>query len=356
MDNTFYNLSENLEGRDIGRWHVNERISHKASTGGTFSHGYSVIDDAGNTGFLKALDYTKAFRDGASIDTFNAMTTAYIFERDLLNDCKTKKLRHVVTIIDHGRFELPEGEKPEGKNCLPVDYMVLEKADRSVRDIIDISQSFDIAWMLRSLHNVAVGVEELHGIQIAHQDIKPSNILVFDESNTSKLGDVGRSTSFRRHAAHDDLDHAGDWGYAPIELLYGKILPDWKLRRFSCDMYMFGNLIVTYFNNVSLTAAIYNMLPKRFTPSEWSGTYEEVLPTIELVFSQCLEHFNHNLPDSLRTDLLLLIKQLCEPDVLKRGDTSMSTIGSQQYSLRKYYTRLDVLARKYEYQLERMFV
>lgn len=354
MDN-YFNLSENLEGKTVGKWHVVKKLGHKATSGGNFSHGYEVVDQQGEEGFLKALDYTRAFRNGATIDVLKALTDAYIFERDLLNECGEKKLKHVVTIKDYGRFELLESERPDGKICFPVDYMVLEKADRSIRDIIDISKSFDIAWMLRSLHNVAVGVEELHNIEIAHQDIKPSNILVFDNSNISKLGDVGRSTSMNRHAAHENLIHAGDWTYAPIELYYGQILPDWKLRRYSCDMYMFGNLIVTYFNNVSLTTAIIDKLPDGCKPRSWTGTYQDVLPIIELSFSQCLEEFNMSLPEDLRSNLLSLVKQLCEPDIAKRGDISRRDIGSQQYSLRKYYTRLDLLAKKYEYHLERVF-
>lgn len=28
------------------------------------------------------------------------------------------------------------------------------------------------------MHNIAVGIQEMHGVQIAHQDINPSNVLL----------------------------------------------------------------------------------------------------------------------------------------------------------------------------------
>lgn len=352
-----FNLADNLEGQTIGPWKVEKKFPHKPSSGGTFSVGYEVSNASGEKGFLKALDYSSAFRSASIVDTLNGMTNAYIFERDLLSRCCDKKLKYIVRIVDCGQFSLPQDQYPAGITfCPPVDYMVLEMADRSVRNLIDLSQLFDYAWALRSLHNVAVGIEEMHGIQIAHQDIKPSNVLLFDKKHLSKLGDVGRSSSMTVLAEHDKYNYAGDGTYSPFEQLYGEINPDWKIRRYSCDMFMFGNLIMTYFNNISITTAVISKLPISCSPKNWGDTYHAIRPQIENAFSECVEDFNHNIDEELRDELINMIKQLCCPDISKRGDLKNSHLGSQQYSLRRYISRLDYWAKKYEYQLKKVTI
>ena len=353
----FFNLADNLVGHTIGRWTVDSKISHKPSSGGTFSVGYEVTDVQGHKGFLKALDYSAAFGQPRQADMLNHMTSAYIFERDLLEQCSDKRLRYVVRIIDYGQYTATPDQLPAGVTfCLPVDYIVLEMADNSVRSLIDLSKKFDYAWALRSLHNVAVGIEEMHGIQIAHQDIKPSNVLLFDSQHVSKLGDVGRSSSLAMPAEHDKFATAGDRSYSPFEQLYGEIQPDWKIRRFSCDMFMFGNLVMTYFNNISITMAVINKLPNSNWPGTWGDTYSAILSQIQNAFSECLIDFNHNIDNDLRNELVSMVQQLCCPEVSMRGDLKNAHLGSQQYSLRRFISRLDVLAKKYEYQIKKVII
>lgn len=353
----YFNLAENLVGHTIGRWTVSSRISHRPSSGGTFSVGYEVTDTNGYKGFLKALDYSSAFGKPGQADILHHMTSAYIFERDLLGQCSDKHLKHVVRIVDYGQYTATPDQLPPGQTfCFPVDYLVLEMADNSVRSLIDLSKSFDYAWALRSLHNVAVGIEEMHGLQIAHQDIKPSNILLFKNQHVSKLGDVGRSSSLLLSAEHDNLEIAGDRTYSPFEQLYGELPTDWKIRRYSCDMFMFGNLIMTYFNNISITMAVLNKLPFSNWPDYWGDTYNSILPQIQNAFSECLQAFNHNIDDNLRKELVVMVNQLCNPEVSKRGDLKNAHLGSQQYSLRRFISRLDVLAKRYEYQYKKVII
>ena len=351
-----FNLADNLEGYTLGKWTVQSKIPHNASTGGFFSIGYNVIDDKGNEGFLKALDFSKAFRTPSPMDTLRSMTNAYTYERDLLNKCRDKRLRYIVKIVDCGEFHLDFKDYPPN-TMVPypdVSYIVLEKAEASVRSIIDISKSIDYAWALRSLHNVAVGIQEMHGVQIAHQDIKPSNVLLFESKKKSKLTDFGRSSTIDQAAEHDDLSCAGDISYSPFEQLYGVVHPDWKVRRYSCDMFMFGNLIMTYFNNISVTTSVINQLHPNFHPRNWPGTYDELLPQIELAFTECIENFNQNVDEELRKELIIMIKQLCHPDIKKRGIVRSQGLKSVQFSLQQYISRLDLLARKWEYSFRKV--
>jgi hypothetical protein len=57
-------LAQNLTGVDLGNeWTVLEKINHDdAHTGGYFSVGYKAIHTDGREGYLKAIDYTRAFQ------------------------------------------------------------------------------------------------------------------------------------------------------------------------------------------------------------------------------------------------------------------------------------------------------
>ena len=144
----YYDLADNLVGHTVGKWFINSKILHKPSSGGTFSVGYEATDAQGNKGFLKALDYSSAFGHPGQADMLNQMTSAYIFERDLLAQCSNRRLKYVVKIIDHGQYTAAPGTLPVGVSfCLPVDYLVLEMADNSVRSLIDLSKSFDYAYL-----------------------------------------------------------------------------------------------------------------------------------------------------------------------------------------------------------------
>jgi serine/threonine protein kinase len=103
---------------------------------------------------------------------------------------------------------------------LPVQYIIFECAESDVREQALIDGRFDTAWALRTLHQVAVGVRQLHGRNIVHQDLKPSNVLLF-ETVGSKVGDLGSSTNKENSSPRDQFDVAGDRTYAPPDLLYG---------------------------------------------------------------------------------------------------------------------------------------
>src|ERR687892_267014 len=59
---------------------------------------------------------------------------------------------------------------------------------------------------------------------------KPSNVLLFD-GDESKLGDLGRAAAQGYEPPHEDSYIAGDQTYAPPELLYHHMDPEWSRRR-----------------------------------------------------------------------------------------------------------------------------
>lgn len=351
MQNIF-DCANCLEGKELqGKWKVIKKIDKEpGETGGYFSVGYIVEDKNENRAFLKAVDFYRVLsRSSNMMEELKILTNAYDFEVKLLDKCVGSNLRYVVKLLDKGQYKEPNF-------IYPVPYMVFEFAETSVRKCLDVSRKIDFAWSLRSLHNVAVALNELHNVDIAHQDVKPSNIMLFDNKKISKVGDVGRSSLLGEKIEHDELVCAGDKFYSPLEQLYGWVDNDWYVRRYSCDMYMFGNLIYTYFNGVSINESIRKRLSREQQPKTlrgtYAGNYNDILPLLIHTFNLVLDDFNDNMDNELRKELQELVKHLCHPDYKNlRGDLKQN--GAQRYSMERFISKLDFLCNKYEYELKK---
>lgn len=327
-----------------GGWRVVKRLERPPkATGGFFSVGY-IVEQDGKRAFLKALDYSKAFRESDTARVLQSMTSAFNFERDILAKCNEKHLNHVVMAILDGKYDVPGITA----GISAVDYLIFELADGDVRKYLDISGVFDTAWALRCLHHIATGLSQLHGQGIAHQDLKPSNVLIFG-GKSSKVGDVGRASSKEILSPHEDFDVPGDGGYAPLELLYGYVDPDWGCRRLGCDAYLLGSLVVFLFMNVGMTSAVLNELHPSHYPENWSGTFFEVMSYLRAAFNRVIEKFEKNVITGLRSDLSTIVRQLCEPDPNLRGHPFNRRGVSKPYSLERYIAQFDLLARRAEY-------
>lgn len=104
----------------------------------------------------------------------------------------------------------------EGSLPIPLPFIMFELADGDVRKVIAKASQIDDAWRFNVLHDVAVGLQQLHSKKIAHQDLKPSNVLLFDaEKRGAKIGDLGRASIMGTGASHDQMTIAGAKSYAP---------------------------------------------------------------------------------------------------------------------------------------------
>jgi len=271
------------------------------------------------------------------------MTEAYIFERRVLQRCRDRRLDRVVVALDDGTVRVA-GE--------PVQYLILELAESDARSQAR-ARGFDLAFMLRSLHHVATGIAQLHRETIAHQDIKPSNVLAFDGGKISKLGDLGRAGYEGHTPPHETLSIRGDPAYAPPELLYGYIDPDWKRRHFGCDAYLLGSMIVFFFTGVGTTALLRKELHFSHTWRRWPDTYGAVLPYVRDAFGRVVDSVKAQSPEEVRPDMLLSIRELCEPDPALRGHPLNRLGQGDQFSLERYISRFDLLARRAELGLLR---
>jgi eukaryotic-like serine/threonine-protein kinase len=337
-----------------GGWQVTQRLERPpGATGGFFSAGY-VVERDGTRAFLKAIDYAKAMTGPTTVDQLRVLTAAYVFERDLVRSCAGAHLSHVVAGVDDGEISISGYAVPQ------VPYLIFERADRDVRAQVDDMAILDVAWSLRSLHNVAVGLQQLHHLYIAHQDVKPSNVMVFEGqgdrgTDRSKIGDLGRAAVLGIVTPHDHLDIPGDRSYAPPELLYGSIDPEVTRRTRACDAYLLGSLICFFFTGIGTTAAMHTRLDAIYHAAEWGGTFEEVLPYLYDAFDRVIADFEDEVPDLLKRDLTKAFRELCEPDPARRGHPKERPSTATRYSMPRYVTLLDRLARTAEIHLARRF-
>jgi serine/threonine protein kinase len=335
--------AEELVGLSLdGGWKVISRIQRPpGATGGFFSQSYIVESQDGGNAFLKALDFTAALSNSDDpARVLQALTQVFNYERDLLAACKDRRLSRVVTVVAEGKVRV--------RNTIDglVQYLIFEQADGDARTLMDASEQFDISIRLRALHHVATGLRQLHGLDIAHQDMKPSNVLMF--SDGSKVGDLGCASQKGNGNPRDECHIIGDPTYAPPELLYYHVPADWDTRRFACDLYLMGSMIAYFFTGSGFTPLWRTRLHASHDPNVWSGGYADVLPFVRDAFDSAVREFEeHVVNPKLQRELSQMLQQLCDPDPLLRGHPSnrMGAAGNR-YSLERYVSHLDLLSRR----------
>lgn len=323
-------------------WKVIQQVAPgKNSSGSTFSHAY-VVEKNGQKGFLKAFDFSDAFEPGQdTIEFLKLLTSAYEHERDLLSLCQLHKMSRVVRALGDGYTQVPGFDKISGR----VYYLIFEAAEGDIRRQIDETKRFDTLWSLKALRDVCLGLSQIHQRMIAHQDVKPSNVLTYDDG-AFRISDFGRASLKGRAAAHDEFRIAGDRTYAPPELIYGFTHADFHPRRMGCDVYMLGNLAAFLFSGVNVTASLLARLDPQFHPQNWSGTYDQVLPVVQDAFSRVLLEIDAAVDPEVKDFVIQLIRETCNPDLAQRGHSR--GIGHvNQYTLDRYVSQIENYAFRY---------
>jgi eukaryotic-like serine/threonine-protein kinase len=340
-------LASRLEGLTIDKWKVNKkRIKTAEDHSGVFSSCYEVKNiENGQDGFLKAINYQyafKALRPGGEPSTvrLEELAANYNYEKDLLEFCKDKKMSRIVTAISHGEYSAPS-------EIFPVPYLIFETADGSLKNVI-MNKNLNLAWKLGVIHGFLVGLSQLHQEKIVHQDIKPSNILIFGH-NVSKLSDLGNATKFdKKSPMWDKPGHCGDASCAPIELMYEYSSSDWTTRRLGADLFMAGGIITYLITDSHFLTLLIANLPEVYRPFNFGGTFEEVKPHIMDAYYKTIDEIKDRIDNIIRKDLLTIIAQLTYPVPELRGIPKGVTTSLPQYSLVRYISIIDRLAKKVE--------
>lgn len=234
----------------------------------------------------------------------------------------------IIKFVDEGvgRVEL----QVNGGMVMPVDvqYLVLSRASGSVDELIlDPIARGELSALekLRLWRDVVKAVRQMHGLGIAHRDLKCSNCLLMVSGNFSsvKLADLGRSKDLAHppaRMAEEYLFGRGDMRFAPPEFLY--LLGDSSSSSaISSDYYGIGSILVELFTGQSLTSIVMGDLNRVIEqakadylagrsrdPRILVGRYRSVIAdVVELM------------PLSIRTDVSTLLNQMCHPDPTERS-------------------------------------
>ena len=229
-------------------------------------------------------------------------------------------------------------------------YLIFELAEGDVRKNLRVSEKLDTTWMLKSLHDISVGLKQLHYIEVSHQDLKPSNILLF--KGESKIGDLGRSICKSINSPYENIPFTGDYNYAPPEIMYGYYIQNWYDRVFATDCYLLGSMVVFYFSGISMSAMMAKYIPQDFRCEVWRGSFEEVTPYILDAFSKALYEFEQAIFDVyLKKELRWIVENLCYPIPEERGHPKNRMMRGSSYSLERFISKFDLLHKKAMYGL-----
>jgi serine/threonine protein kinase len=330
----------NLVGKTTPNgWEVIKKVEiPKDHTPGFFSEGYHVKKD-GQTAFLKALNITKF-----SAKDVGAILASFSYESALLELCKDKGLNRIVKLIEADQLEV----NPKAIELLRfVPFIVFELANGDIRDSVRINIPVSNTWRFHLLHQTTLALIQLHRQQIAHQDLKPANVLKF-ENGKVKIGDLGRSSLRGKNAPHDSCNIPGSYNYAPFELRYGYLKSDWLERRQSVDIFHLGCLVVFSFTNIPFPEFVISRLASSYKPEVWGDSYENVVAEIRKVMIESIQDLSKDFPIEFRNELIEIVKDLCDPDPVIRGNSNSFKPLTGALWLEKYVSKFDILRKKSE--------
>lgn len=237
-------------------------------------------------------------------------------------------------------------------------YTIFELANHDVRSALLSGRRGDLAWVCQTAHDMAVGVSQLHTQEIAHNDLRPSNVLCF--SDTQKIADLGRATSANHAGPWDPLMHPGARAYRPPECWgYGYIQPRQYGRvtfdaRAQSDLFLLGAMMLFLVSEISYTQKLRICLRPEYDPgNNGRVSFVDALPHINVAHAKALSDVKSEIESAFDAkysvvydEYIELCKMLVDPDPSVRGDPRMQQIGAPRSSLQRIISRLDYLGKK----------
>ena len=103
--------------------------------------------------------------------------------------------------------------------------------------------------------------------------------------------------------------------------------------------------MITDSNFLSLVAA---NIPDIYKPNNFGGTFDDVKPHLIEAYNKTLAEIKDRIDESIRKDLIEIIAQLTHPVPEQRGIPKGFITSLPQYSLHRYISIIDRLAKKLE--------
>ena len=338
------NLQSQLTGMELpSGWTIEKKLSRSSdATGAQFSTGFVANHVDGRRAFLKVIDpvINTDLEPDEQLKDLELRLAIYNYECDLLEKCVTKNIRRVVRIVDRGTCAV---DGIAG----PIHYIMLELAERDLSEHACLADTLNTTLNLHVVHQTSLALEQLHFHQIRHQDVKPSNILLFTKLKI-KLGDLGHAHDKAAPRPGRNGVIAGDPGYAPPEQLYGYSMPDVNAQRLATDLYLLGGVIVYLFTNLSLTTLISNQIAPQHHWEAWPDNFDNVTPYLREAWDAAMEEFATAVPSTIREELVMLTRYLTDPLPENRGHPKAKLKKISTYGLRQFSSRFHVLAKRSE--------
>jgi serine/threonine protein kinase len=341
-----------LTGKTLGDgWIVKNNVSKPLGNGASgFSETY-IVEKNGQTAILKALDFSIALLDKDPTGALIQLSKSYDFEKELLELCKSERLTRIIKILAQGNIP------PLSGSVIPVPYFILEYAEHDIKSQINFDSRFNTAWLLRILHNVSVGLWQLHNQGVAHKNVRPEYIMEFSK-HLQKISELGNSDKKGFENPNKDFLATEDPSYLTPEYMYGQTETDWIYKSQASDIYQLGSMVFFLFTqsnfNTWLFYALDNLNPN-YRPDKWGGTFNEVLPYLVEAYDWAINNFFipyiEEEDEELKKELEITLRQLCHPDPRKRGHPkNIANVGSSM-SVERYISQFNRLAMLAEIKL-----
>lgn len=299
------------------RWEITKlQYNTPPASGGNFGIGYFAYDRKDKVErFIKVVDYLARLAD---ISQLTKLLQLAQFEVAMHKYCV--RMSKVVRMIAHGQlFFKTASDSQYNFLCL-----VLEKGEGDIKDHVDYLPDKSPYWKLCVVRDVALAITQIERGNLAHNDIKPSNVIRFESKGTThniKLGDVGRVVTKEGNGPFDGEKWAGDPAHKPIEALYGWSESEFQNRNTAADAYMLGNLVSFLFVGASITERIVNSLPPEYRPGIYKGEYMQVLDVVRHAWNTVVtEQIAPFFPAKLRGEMTSILRCLTNPEPQGRGD------------------------------------
>ena len=331
-------------------WQVKERLTWRTVNHNyTFSETYRVVNPTtGQSALLKALDFSVAFESPDPVVAMRQLTERFNFEQTLLEICENLNVKNIIKILASGKIN------PLPGSIIPVPYIIVEYSKKSIESELDFNKRLDLTWILKIMHRVTTTLWQMHKAQIAYNNLQPGTVLEFSK-DLYKLSELGRAQ--KRGVENPTLLHlSSDVQEVFImtpENLYGYVEQDWVYRCQAVDAYQLGNLLFFLFTQFNVNFWLNEFLDDSHKWSQWTDTYEQALPYLEVAFEKVIEYFKTHIEasDNIKEDLVFVFQSLCQPNPRRRGHPrTIASVGSS-FSVERFFTIFKKLADDAELDL-----